>query len=130
MSDVIDRLENPRYEDPVSDAQEEIIALRAEKARTTAENERLGRDYNTARDAHDRRVRELDAHCIEVAALRAENERLRAVLRDIAKVTRGWEPGVWSEEEGRKYFSSLFFGAQEKARAALTPTSNGQKGGE
>lgn len=49
----------------------------------------------------------------------AEIERLRAALREIAKVTRGWEPGVWSEEEGRKYFSGLFFSAQHVARAAL-----------
>ena len=53
------------------------------------------------------------------AALEAVSERLRAALREIAKVTRGYEPGVWSEEEGRKYFAALFFGAQAKARAAL-----------
>lgn len=51
--------------------------------------------------------------------LEAENARLRAALREIAKVTYGWEPGVWSDEEARKYFASLFFGAQAKARAAL-----------
>lgn len=56
---------------------------------------------------------------VEAFRLRANNERLRAALREIAKVTRGWEPGVWSEEEGRKYFASLFFGAQKTARAAL-----------
>jgi cytochrome c556 len=55
----------------------------------------------------------------EVEKLRAEVEKLRAALEEIAKVTRGWEPGVWSEEEGRKYFAYLFFGAQNKARAAL-----------
>lgn len=48
-----------------------------------------------------------------------EIERLRAALREIAKVTRGWEPGVWTEEEGRQYFAALFFGAQKVARAAL-----------
>ena len=58
-------------------------------------------------------------YCAEAAKLAAENEKLRAVLREIAKVTYGWEPGVWSEEEGRKYFASLFFDAQAKARAAL-----------
>ena len=47
------------------------------------------------------------------------NERLRAALEEIAKVTRGWEPGVWSDEEGREYFAMLFFSAQRVARAAL-----------
>ena len=51
-----------------------------------AEVERLGRDYETARDAHDRRVRELDAHCAEVARLREEVERLRAALEKIASM--------------------------------------------
>ncbi len=55
----------------------ELFALAAERDALRAEIERLGRDYNTARDAHDRRVRELDALCIEVAALRAEVEKLR-----------------------------------------------------
>lgn len=50
-------------------------------------------------------------------------ERLEAALREIAKVTYGWEPGVWSEEETRKYFASLFFNAQAKARAALENTN-------
>ena len=55
----------------------------------------------------------------ELAAAKAEIEQLRAALREIAKVTYGWEPGVWSDEEARKYFASLFFSAQAKARAAL-----------
>lgn len=55
----------------------------------------------------------------EMAELRAANERLRAALREIAKVTYGWEPGVWSDKEAYEYFASLFFGAQAKARAAL-----------
>lgn len=59
--------------------------------------------------------------------LEAENERLRAALKDIARVTRGWEPGVWTEEESRKYFASLFFKAQETARAALSGADVPQK---
>ena len=55
----------------------------------------------------------------EAERLAIENETLRAALREIAKVTYGWEPGVWSDEEARNYFASLFFGAQSKARAAL-----------
>ena len=54
---------------------------------------------------------------MEQAAARIE--QLEAALREIAKVTRGWEPGVWTEEEGRRYFAALFFGAQKVARAAL-----------
>jgi hypothetical protein len=62
----------------------------------------------------------------EITRLAARVAELEAALRDIAKVTRGWEPGVWSEEEGRKYFAALFFRAQDKARAALTqPAENG-----
>ena len=49
----------------------------------------------------------------------ARIERLEAALREIAKVTYGWEPGVWSDKEAYEYFASLFFGAQAKARAAL-----------
>ena len=49
------------------DMADEITRLRAEV-------ERLGRDYETARDAHDRRVNELNAHSIEVARLHAEVE--------------------------------------------------------
>lgn len=45
--------------------------------------------------------------------------QLEAALREIAKVTRGWEPGVWSEKEGRQYFAALFFSAQKVARATL-----------
>ena len=60
----------------------------------------------------------------EINRLRAENERLRATLHDIAKVTYGWEPGVWSDEEARNYFASLFFGAQAKARTALKETND------
>ncbi len=63
---------------------------------------------------------ECDLRATDVAeAAKCEIERLREALEDIATVTRGWEPGVWSEEEGRKYFASLFFGAQRTARAAL-----------
>jgi hypothetical protein len=62
----------------------------------------------------------LTQYCAEAAALTARVAQLEAALRDIAKVTRGWEPGVWSDEEGRKYFAALFFRAQDKARAALT----------
>ena len=54
---------------------------------------------------------------IEQAADRIE--QLEAALRAIAKITYGYEPGVWSDEEAKNYFSSLFFGAQAKARAAL-----------
>lgn len=49
----------------------------------------------------------------------ARIEALEKALREISKVTRGWEPGVWSEEEGRQYFAGLFFSAQKVARAAL-----------
>ena len=56
-----------------------------------------------------------------------EIERLRAALREIAKTTYGWEPGVWTEEEGMRYFAALFFDAQKTARAALkTPTEAAQ----
>lgn len=54
-----------------------------------------------------------------IADQKREITRLRAALREIAKVTYGWEPGVWSDEEARNYFASLFFGAQAKARAAM-----------
>jgi hypothetical protein len=64
-----------------------------------------------------RALRFQDEEICELAA--DEIERLRAALQEIAKVTYGWEPGVWSDEEARKYFASLFFGAQAKARAAL-----------
>lgn len=43
--------------------------------RLRAENERLGRDYQTARNAHDKLV--------------LKNERLRAALEEIAKHPRG-----------------------------------------
>lgn len=55
----------------------------------------------------------------EIEQLKAEIEQLKAALREIAKVTYGWEPGVWTEEEGRKYFAARFFGAQKVARLAL-----------
>ena len=45
-------------------------------------------------------------------------EKLRAALRDIAKTTYGYEPYM-TDEEAKNYFSSQFFGAQAKARAAL-----------
>ena len=87
-----------------------------ERLREYAEDdhERLcqGRCYSCSCGYDDRR----DPLMTEAAD---EIDRLRAALREIAKVTRGWEPGVWTEEEGRKYFAALFFGAQKVARAAL-----------
>lgn len=50
--------------------------------------------------------------------LRAENERLRAALREIAKPTYGYELFM-PYEEAAEYFKSRFFGAQKTARAAL-----------
>lgn len=44
--------------------------IKAEMDRLTTENERLGRDYQTARDAHDK--------------LLLENDRLRAALHRIS----------------------------------------------
>ena len=70
---------------------------------------RIGESYA---DTHERRQRDR-----EEAAARIE--RLEKALREISKVTRGWEPGVWSEEEGRQYFAGLFFSAQKVARAAI-----------
>lgn len=49
--------------------------IKAEMDRLTIENERLGRDYQTARDAHDK--------------LLLENERLRSILelyRDAVRI--------------------------------------------
>lgn len=85
------------------------------------ELERVKREAERAQDAHG--VRFLN-YLEETARLTDEVERLRAALREIAKVTRGWEPGVWTEEEGRQYFAALFFGAQKVARAALEGKSD------
>lgn len=62
---------------------------------------------------------EIDQNRIDLEEYRLDVKRLEAALREIAKVTRGWEPGVWSEKEGRQYFAGLFFSAQKVARAAL-----------
>lgn len=56
----------------------------------------------------------------QVGQLSEELERLRAALEDIARTTYGYEPWM-PDEEAKNYFSSLFFGAQAKARAALKP---------
>lgn len=56
----------------------------------------------------------------ELERLKDGEARLRAALEDIARTTYGYEPWM-PDEEAKNYFSSLFFGAQAKARAALKP---------
>ena len=47
-----------------------------------------------------------------------EIERLRVALKEIAKVTYGFD-WTWSDEEMADYYSMRFFNAQQIARAAL-----------
>jgi hypothetical protein len=101
MSDIVERLRLLVPSDSSGAAFDGVNEI----ARLTAENEKLGRDYQSARDAHDKVL--------------AENEKLRAALRSIAANTYGYEPDVMSDEEAKNYFSGLFFDAQNKARAAL-----------
>ena len=54
----------------------------------------------------------------EYVRLMAENARLRAALKKIAKVTYGSD-WTWGSEELADYYSMRFFNAQETARAAL-----------
>lgn len=56
--------------------------------------------------------------CIEAADT---IERLRAALKDIAKVTYGSD-WTWGDDELAEYYSMRFFKAQETARAALQET--------
>jgi hypothetical protein len=78
--------------DRLRETQRTVLVEQGESvARLTSENEKLGRDYQSARDAHDKVL--------------AENERLRAALKQIA----GIDP--WDDGEQ---------GYVDKARAALT----------
>ena len=108
------------------DEGDELVALRAEVERLVKSRNRWGRKYNALLEKHKRLRAENEAVLaanrdvmLHWDVLKADYERLRAALEQIAKVTYGWEPGVWSDEEARNYFASLFFGAQSKARAAL-----------
>jgi regulator of replication initiation timing len=65
---------------------DEAPALYAEITRLRAEVERVGRDYNTVRDAHDDWVRESER-------LRVENEQL--------KRSRDRYRAAWEEEKRR-----------------------------
>ena len=60
----------------------------------------------------------------EVVTLRAENKKLRAALKKIAKVTYGSD-WTWGSEELADYYSMRFFNAQETARAALGEEKKG-----
>lgn len=99
--------------------------LERENERLLKSRNRWAKKYNDllakrrAEDGYDVYAEAREEYRKKIAEQAQEIEKLRAALREIAKVTRGWEPGVWSEEEGRKYFSGLFFSAQHVARAAL-----------
>ncbi len=77
MSDIVERLRSvtdlQRETEQSSYEQDDELAVEAADTidRLTAENERLGRDYQSARDAHDRVL--------------AENEKLRAALEKLIR---------------------------------------------
>jgi hypothetical protein len=72
-----------------------LCAIAADEiTRLTAEVEKVGRDYNTVRDAHDDWVR-------EITRLRAENERLRAALELYREAVR-----IDATMEGPKFMGS------------------------
>lgn len=118
MTDIVERLltgtpgGDSTYPVIMTEAAKTIESLRAELAKVNMEVDRITRTNQAKREHRDKLLKATAKQADEI-------ERLRAALREIAKVTRGWEPGVWSEEEGRKYFSGLFFSAQHVARAAL-----------
>ena len=71
MSDIVKRLQEPAYwissSNEGHEGESDVPREAADTiTRLTSENEKLGRDYQSARDAHDKVL--------------AENEKLRAVL--------------------------------------------------
>jgi YD repeat-containing protein len=76
MTDIVERLRSvtdlQRETEQSSYEQDDELAVEAADTieRLTAENEKLGRDYQSARDAHDKVL--------------AENERLRTALKPFA----------------------------------------------
>ena len=119
MSDIMDRLLDATDRDAVSDAQEEIAALRAEVERLKIENIQMQAALGYGILADDER-HILPSNpfkcgtCDASKHLRADNERLRAALEPFANLTiKGDEPDVWAKEFPR------FFKLITVARAAL-----------
>jgi hypothetical protein len=99
-----------------------INSLRAEVERLTAENASLASWQCEFTDGKTGLVYSEGGgtYC----AMAKENEKLRAALKKIAKVTYGSD-WTWGSEELADYYSMRFFNAQETARAALGEEKKG-----